>query len=78
MDLLEEVRLNIAVKNEIFRSWATQYHNAKVKNKTFKVGDMVLKKLEATSIVEGRGELAPKWYESFRVIRVIKSNIYHL
>jgi hypothetical protein len=31
-----------------------------VKNKTFKVGDMVLKKLKATSIVEGRGELAPK------------------
>jgi hypothetical protein len=35
-------------------------HNTRVKNKIFKFGDLLLRKLEATRNRESRGKLAPK------------------
>jgi hypothetical protein len=45
---------------------------------TFKQGDLVLRKLEATGNRESRGKLAPIWDGSFRVARVVKANTCHL
>jgi hypothetical protein len=78
LDLLEESRLAAAMKNQAYRHKATQYHNARVKNMTFKQGDLVLRKLEATCNRESKGKLAPKWDGPFRVIKVVKANTYHL
>ena len=36
LDLLEESRLTAAIRNEAYRHEATQYHNTRVKNITFK------------------------------------------
>lgn len=49
-----------------------------MKNKAFKQGDLVLKKLEATSNRESREKLAPKWDGPFRVTQMDKANAYHL
>jgi hypothetical protein len=78
LDLLQESILATAVKNEAYRRKATQCHNARVKNMTFKQGDLVLRKLEATGNKESRGKLAPTWDGSFRVARVVKANTCHL
>jgi hypothetical protein len=75
---LEESILATAVKNEAYKRKATQYHNAIVKNRTFKQGDLVLRKLEATGNKESRGKLAPTWDGPFRVTRVVKANTCHL
>jgi len=60
LDLLEKSRLTAAIKNEAYRHKATQYHNARVKYRTFKQGDLVLRKLEATGKRESKGKLALK------------------
>lgn len=60
LEFLEESCLTVAVKNEVYRFRATQYHNTKVKNKRFKFEDLLLRKLKATGNREGRGKLAPK------------------
>lgn len=49
-----------------------------MKNRRFKVGDRVLKKLEAMSNIERRRKLTLKWDGPFRVMRVIKFNTYHV
>lgn len=72
------LHLTIAIKNEAYKLRATQYHNAKVKNRRFKFGDLVPRKLEATDNIESQGKLASKQDDHFKVIRVIKSNAYHL
>jgi len=46
LDLLEESRLTNAIRNEAYRYKATQYHNTRVKNKTFKREDLVPRKLK--------------------------------
>ena len=60
LDFLEESHLIVVVRNEACRLKATQYHNVKVKNRRFKFGDLVLRKLEATGKRESRGKLALK------------------
>jgi len=47
--LLKESSLIAAIKNKAYQRITTQYHNARVNNKWFKFGDLVLKKLKATS-----------------------------
>ena len=52
------LRINLdvaAMKNEAYK-----YHNARVKNMTFKQGDLVPRKLEATGSRESKGKLASK------------------
>jgi len=78
LDLLEESILTTVVKNEAYKCKAIQYHNARVKNMTFKQGDLVLRKLEATGNRESRGKLAPTWDGPCRMTRVVKANTCHL
>jgi len=63
LDLIEEVRLSIAIKNKAFWYLVSQYHNARVKNKRFKVGDMTLRKLKELVTLK---------------VRLIKFNMYYL
>ena len=60
LDFLEESYLTVAVKNKVYKFRVTQYHNTKVKNKKFKFGDLLLRKLEATGNRESKGKLALK------------------
>lgn len=53
LDLVEEVRFDAVVKNEVLRNRVPQYHNARVNNIHFKVGDMVLRILGATRNIGG-------------------------
>jgi hypothetical protein len=74
----KEVKLRFAMNNEVYWNQTTQYNNARVKNRRFKVGDRVLRKLEAMNNIERRRKSTLKWDGQFRVMRVIKSNTYHL
>jgi len=76
--LYKEYWLAIAVRNEAYHHQITQYHNAKVKNMSFKFRDLVLWKIKATGNRDTKGKLAPKWDGLFLVIRVVKANTYHL
>jgi hypothetical protein len=60
LDFLEESHITDAIRNEVYRLRATQYHNLKVKNRKFKCGDLVLWKLKATNNKGGKGKLALK------------------
>lgn len=78
LDFLEESRITATIRNEVYRLRAIQYHNLKIKNREFKCGDLVLRKLKATNNKGGKGKLALKQDGPFKVIRVIKANTYHL
>ena len=44
LDLLEETRLTTPIRNEAYRHRTTQYHNARFKNRKFKLGNLLSKK----------------------------------
>lgn len=45
LDLLEKIKDEAKVRSEEYKTKAIQYHNAKVKFRQFKKGDLVLRKL---------------------------------
>jgi hypothetical protein len=47
-----------------------------VKNKKFKLRDLVLRKLKASNR-GSKGKLILEWDGPFRVVRIVKANIYH-
>jgi hypothetical protein len=59
LDLFEEVWLSVLVKIKAYQYRASQYYNARVRNKRLKIEDMVLRNLKVTVNSEGRGKLIP-------------------
>jgi hypothetical protein len=60
LDLLEETRLTVAIRNEVYQCRTARYHNTRVYKKIFKLGDLVLRKLEAIDNTKSRGKMAIK------------------
>ncbi|KAJ4839697.1 hypothetical protein Tsubulata_037409 [Turnera subulata] len=49
LDLIEETREAATLRASLQKLKAAKYHNARVKERTFKVGDDVMRKVEATA-----------------------------
>lgn len=78
MDLLEEIRMTTTIRNKAYQHKTACYHSTRVKNKVFKLGDLMLRKLEATNNIESKGKLVLKWDGPFKITRIVKANTYHL
>ena len=52
-----------------------RYYNFRVKHKIFKVGDLVLRREEASQSIEV-DKLSPKWEGPYRVSKVIRLGAY--
>jgi hypothetical protein len=68
------------MKNEAFKNKTYRYYNANVKNRRFKMEDLVLRKLEAICYFgrKKKGKTTLKWDGLYTVTRVIKTNTNHL
>ncbi|XP_057543932.1 uncharacterized protein LOC130823331 [Amaranthus tricolor] len=78
LDLLPETRGNamlrsIAQKQKIIRSF-----NRHVKTRRIQMGDLVLRKIEATGKIVEKGKLGAKWDGPFKVTRIIKPGTFEL
>ncbi len=58
LDLIEEIREAARVRMARYQQKTAQYYNARVKVKSFKAGDLVLRRAEASRPTE-QGKLAP-------------------
>ncbi|XP_059436758.1 uncharacterized protein LOC132169816 [Corylus avellana] len=61
LDLLQEKRDQAQVTMAAYQAKVTQYFNRKVKPRSFKVGDMVLRKATLATKDPAEGKLAPNW-----------------
>ncbi|GJV72022.1 hypothetical protein Tco_1492017 [Tanacetum coccineum] len=60
LDLLEERREEAAIREAKSKAKIEKYYNAKVRNTSFKLGDLVYRNNDA-SRAEDTGKLCPKW-----------------
>lgn len=60
MDLLEERRQKATAQMTIHRNTMARYYNKKVKERRFKVGDLVLKEITLVTKDPTDGKLGPK------------------
>lgn len=77
LDILEEKRHDSALRQAVYKSMMEKYYNKKVKATSCKVGDLVLRKNEASG-QESTKKLGPNWEGPYRVIEARKNGSYVL
>ena len=71
LDLLDEKRDQFLKRAEDYQRKTARYYNQKVKPRSYKPGDLVLKKLLPTRENSAHGKLGPNWEGPYIVSRVV-------
>ncbi|KAL2250119.1 UNVERIFIED_CONTAM: hypothetical protein Sindi_2485600 [Sesamum indicum] len=75
LDFVEEVREKAAVRAAMYKTRMARAYNARVKPRNLQVGELVLRKAEASGPI---GKLDPKWEGPYKVIEVVNAGTYKL
>jgi hypothetical protein len=75
IDGLEEARCAAHVQSARYLEGIRRYHDRNVKERSFNVGDLVLRRIQNT---EGRHKLSSPWEGPFTVANVTVLGSYHL
>lgn len=67
LDFLLELRGNAALRYEIYRLRMARVYNKRVQKRPLKVGDFVLRKMEAVGRANEQGKLTPNWEGPYRI-----------
>ena len=76
LDLLEERRERATVRIAAYQQRIKQYFNKNVKLRTFRLGDLVLRRIFPHTKDPREGKLSPNWEGPYRVIRVNRSGMF--
>lgn len=61
LDLLEEVRDRAQVRMAAYQQRASKFYNSRIKKRSFRVGDLVLCKVEVSNPKSSVGKLSLNW-----------------
>ena len=78
LDLIEEHRANSQLKVASYQQRAKRHFNTTVKHRTFKVGELVLRKIIPSTMDAGSRVLGPKWEGPYRVCEKLSLGTFHL
>ena len=78
LDLLNEKRDQVQKRIEDYQRKTARYCDQRVKPRSYKPGDLVLKKLLPVRKNPTHGKLGPKWEGSYIVSRVVRPGNYEL
>ena len=76
LDLLDEKRDQVLKRTEDYQRKTARYYDQKVKPRSYKPGDLVLKKLLPARKDPTHGKLGPNWEGSYIVSRVVRPSNY--
>ena len=78
LDLLEEKREQVLRRAEDYHRKTAKYYDRRVRPRSFKPDDLVLKKLLPVKNDPTHGNLGPNWEEPYVVSRVVRPGNYEL
>ena len=78
LDLLEEKRKQVLKHIEDYHRKTTRYYDQRVKPRSYKLGDLVLKKLMPARKDSAHGKLGPNWEGPYIVSHIIQPDNYKL
>ena len=77
LDLIEERREDALMKRAAYQQQVAKFYNARIKSREFRVGDLVLRKVQPTEKKPIK-KLDALWEGPYRVVQVIKPGAYRL
>jgi len=78
LDLIKEIREDARVRRAYYKRKMAQYHNSRVKEKSFKVGDFILHRYKPTGWPAKDGKFTPNWEGPCKVREIIQPGTYRL
>ena len=78
LDLLKEKREQVLRRAEDYRGKTTKYYDRRVRPRSFKPGDLVLKKLLPARKDPTHGKLGPNWEGPYVISRIVCPSNYKL
>ncbi|XP_073137279.1 uncharacterized protein [Henckelia pumila] len=75
LDLIEELREGASVRAARHRARMSRAYDHRVKQRTFQVGDLVIRRADVLHPV---GKLDPKWEGPYKVIKIAREGAYRL
>ena len=78
LDLLEEKCEQVLKRMEDYHRKTTSYYDQRVKPRSYKLGDLVLKKLLPARKDPAHGKLGPNWEGPYIISRIIRPTNYEL
>jgi hypothetical protein len=78
LDLLQEKRDQAQITQFAYQERMARYFDGKVKPRSFKIGDLVLRKVTLATKDPVEGKLAPNWEAPYKVISCRRSGAYYL
>nr|GEW92507.1 reverse transcriptase domain-containing protein [Tanacetum cinerariifolium] len=77
LDIIQEIKKTAAIQEAKYKKKVEQYYNKRVRLVSFKIGDFVYCRIEA-SRVKNQGKLGPNWEGPYRVIKAYDNGFYKL
>ena len=78
LDLLEERRDEARLRMAAYQQASARFYNSRVKHRSFRPGDLVLRKVMLNTREHGAGALGPTWEGPYKVRQVIRPGTYEL
>ena len=78
LDLLEEKREQVLKRMEDYHRKTARYYDQRVKHRSYKPGNLILKKLLPARKDPAHGKLGPNWEGAYIVSRIIRPGNYEL
>ena len=77
LDLLDEKQTDTLIRQEAYKSMTERFYNKRVQGRACKVGELVLRKNDASRQEHG-GKLGPNWEGPYRVVEARRNGSYVL
>ncbi|KAL6288531.1 hypothetical protein ACE6H2_006041 [Prunus campanulata] len=78
LDLVDEHRSQAQLRNAAYKQRTSQYYDSRVKRRSFKVGDWVLRKVSLATKNPNEGTLGPSWEGPYEVVHICRPGTYRL
>ncbi|KAK2998279.1 hypothetical protein RJ639_022952 [Escallonia herrerae] len=78
LDLLDEQRDQAQLRLAAYQQCVARYHDRRIRPLAFRIGDLVLRRVEASNPRDAIGKLSPNWEGPYRVTKYGGPGSYHL
>ncbi|CAL2229904.1 unnamed protein product [Prunus armeniaca] len=78
LDLIDEHRSQAQLRNATYKQRMARYYDSRVKHRSFKVGDWVLRKVSLATKNPTEGTLAPSWEGPYEIVSICRPGTYRL
>ncbi|XP_074322939.1 uncharacterized protein LOC141659905 [Apium graveolens] len=78
LDMIEETREDVQIRITAYQQRTARHYNSKVRARTFKVGDLVLRRVMPNTKVVSHGVFGANWEGPYKIKSVLWEGTYQL